>query len=357
MTMGELRKRGKVWWIRYYRNGQRFEESARTPVWKDARDLLNEKEGARAAGVPVAPQKHTFEDAAKDITADYTNNGKRSLKWLTRRIKKHLAPWFGGRRLADIRTTDVRAYTAARLAAKASHGTVNREIAVLRRMFSLALLDERVLRAPKIPTLKENNVRTGFFDDAQFQSVRAHLPADLQPLATVAYLTGWRRAELLTLQWRQIDMEAGEIRLEAGTTKNNDGRVIPFGLHEELRTTIEALHAQRKALEKRGTICPNVFHRSGKPIKDFRGAWAAACEAASCPGRLAHDFRRSAARNLVRAGVPEGVAMKITGHKTRSVFERYNITSKDDVREALRKMSDRDKTQGQSAGLADRRSA
>jgi integrase len=340
--MGEIRKRGKTYWIRYYRNGQRFEESARTSVWKDARDLLNEKEGARAAGVPVAPQKHTFADAVADITADYTNNGKRSLPWVTRRIDKHLKPWFGGRRMADVRTTDVRAYTKARLAAKASHAEVNRELAIIRRMFSLALLDEKLLRAPKIPMLKENNVRQGFFDDVQFQAVRAHLPADLRPLATFAYVTGWRRSEMLKLEWRQIDLPAGEIRLDAGTTKNGDGRVIPFDVHEELRTTFETLHAQHEALKKAGVICPTVFNRHGKPIKDFRGAWEAACEAAGCPGRLAHDFRRSAARNLVRRGVTEGVAMQITGHKTRSIFDRYNITSKDDVREAMRKMSDGD---------------
>jgi integrase len=347
--MGQLRKRGKTWWIRYYRNGQRFEESARTTVWTDARDLLNTKEGARAAGLPIRPQKHTFEDAVSDITADYTNNGKKSLSWVTRRITKHLKPWFGGRRMADIRTADVRAYTQARLAAKASHGEVNRELAILTRMFSLALLDEKLLRAPKIPKLKEDNVRAGFFDDTQFQAVRAQLPAALRPLATFMYITGWRRAEALKLEWRSVDLKAGEIRLDAGTTKNGQGRVLPFDVHQELKAAFETLHAQHEALKKQDVICPTVFNRHGKPIRDFRGAWVAACTAAGCPGRLPHDFRRSAARNLVRRGVTEGVAMQITGHKTRSIFDRYNITSRTDVREAMRKMSDRDNPQGQSA--------
>jgi integrase len=358
--MGQLRKRGKVWWIRYYRNGERFEESARTSIYKEARDLLNTKEGARAAGVPIAPQKHTFEDAVVDITADYTNNGRKSLAWVTRRIEKHLKPWFSGRRMGDIRTTDVRAYTAARLTAKASHAEVNRELAILRRMFSLALLDEKLLRAPKIPMLKERNVRSGFFDEAQFQAVRAHLPEALRPLATFAHVTGWRRTEILKLEWRQVDLKAGEIRLDAGGTKNDEGRVIPFDLHDELRETFETLYAEHQALRTRGVICPTVFNRKGKRIADFRGAWTAACTAAGCPGRLLHDFRRSAARNLVRRGVSEGVAMQITGHKTRSVFERYNITSKSDVRDALRKMSDGDNSQGQSAvsgALAAKRSA
>src|SRR5207248_7413632 len=121
-----------------------------------------------------------------------------------------------------------------------------------------------------------------------------------------------------------------------------------FDVHAELKATFETLHAQHKALQDRGIICPTVFNRNGKRISDFRGAWAAACTAAGCPGRLAHDFRRSAARNLVRRGVTEGVAMQITGHKTRSIFDRYNITSRTDVREAMRKISGGDNSQGQS---------
>jgi hypothetical protein len=123
--------------------------------------MLKTKEGAIANGVPVSPrqQRHTFEDAAKDITNDYTSNGRKSLRDMTRRIDKHFRPWFGSKRMADIRTADVRAYTAARLAQKASNDEINREFAVLCRMFALALLDEKLLRAPKIPKLKENNVR------------------------------------------------------------------------------------------------------------------------------------------------------------------------------------------------------
>jgi integrase len=85
-------------------------------------------------------------------------------------------------------------------------------------------------------------------------------------------------------------------------------------------------------------LTPWIFHRKGKPIGDFRKAWATACKKAGVPGRILHDFRRTAVRNLVRAGVPERVAMQMTGHKTRSVFDRYNIVSEEDLMEAAKRL-------------------
>ena len=123
-----------------------------------------------------------------------------------------------------------------------------------------------------------------------------------------------------------------------GTTKNSDGRLFP--LTRDLRTVLEAQRAHTDAVScQLEAIVPLVFHRHGKPIRDFRGAWSSACKAAGCPGRIPHDFRRTAVRNLVRAGVPERVAMQLTGHKTRSVFERYNIVSESDYRHAADKLN------------------
>jgi len=87
--------------------------------------------------------------------------------------------------------------------------------------------------------------------------------------------------------------------------------------------------------------CPDAsqFHRNGKPIRSFWGAWQTACRLAGCPGRILHDFRRTAVRNLVRAGVPDSIAMKMTGHKTRAVFDRYDIVSETDLTEASRKLN------------------
>ncbi len=340
--MGEIRKRGAIWWIRYYRNGRRYEESARTTKQDDAARLLKQREGDVAHGMPITPAigRLTFEDAAKDLLTDYQVNGRRSYVHVKRRIEAGLGPWFNRRRMASISTSDVRAYTAHRLEAGAAKATINRELAALKRAFTLAMQAGKVLRRPYIPLLQEDNTRKGFFERAQFEAVRAHLPARLQGVATFAYYTGWRtRSEVLTLQWHQVDFTACTVRLEPGTTKNREGRVFVFKDLTDLRDALERQDADRVRLAKADILSPWVFHRkNGSPIRSFRKTWAAACAKAGCPGRIPHDFRRTAVRNLVRAGVPDTIAMKLTGHKTRAVFDRYDITSEEDLAEAGRKL-------------------
>jgi integrase len=218
-------------------------------------------------------------------------------------------------------------------------------------MFSLAVQAGKLAYKPHIPLLKENNARAGFFEAEQCDSVRRHLPAHLRPLVTFMYLTGWPRSEVTTLEWRQVDFAAGEIRLDPGTTKNDDGRVFPFT--RDLRELLVTQKTEHDEPKKAGHIEPRVFvqlrgkrgsrtarRASHKPraIGAFSKTWDAACRAAACPGRIVHDFRRTAVRNLVRAGIPECVAMQMKGHKTRSVFERYNIVSPGDLRDAARKL-------------------
>jgi integrase len=188
--------------------------------------------------------------------------------------------------------------------------------------------------------LAENNVRTGFFERETFEAVRAALPEDVRPIATFAYLTGWRLSEILSLQWRQIDLQVGTVRLDPGTTKNRDGRLFPYRHHlPELRDLLDAQRRATTAVETRvGVICPWVFHRRGKRVRTLRGAWTAACETAGCPWMLRHDFRRTAVRNLERAGVSRSVAMQLTGHRTEAVYRRYAIVSEQDLGEGLEKL-------------------
>jgi integrase len=207
----------------------------------------------------------------------------------------------------------------------------------------------KILHKPYIQLLRENNTRTGFFEWEQFSGVRAHLPEPIQPVVSFAYITGWRIAsEVLPLQWRNIDFKSGEVRLDAGTTKNGDGRV--FKMTDDLRELLDQRFRATKDVERKcEQIVPWVFFRlvaeerggekKPKPISAFTKAWKRACLAAGCPGRIPHDLRRTAVRNMVRAGVPERVAMKLTGHKTRSVFERYNIVSDGDLDAAAARLS------------------
>ena len=350
--MGELKQRGQVWWIRYYRDGRRHEESSRSTKEGDARRLLRLREGDIERGLPVSAKigRLRFEEAAQDLLNDYRTNGKRSLKDVQRRLDLHLLPYFGRRRMTAITTAEVRAFIAkrqsqARVVGKGdgrrevpvSAGEIIRELTALKRMFNLARQAGKLLYAPYIPLLREHNVRTGFFEPEQFQAVRARLPEYARPIVTFAYLTGWRVAsEILPLQWRQVDFSAGEIRLDPGTTKNGEGRVFP--MTADLRALLERQQELRDQLREQGHLCPWVFHHLGQPVRTFRWAWEIACRQSGCPGRLLHDLRRTAVRNLVRASVPERVAMQLTGHKTRSVFERYNIVSDGDFKAALQKL-------------------
>ncbi len=159
-----------------------------------------------------------------------------------------------------------------------------------------------------------------------------------EPAASFAYITGWRiDSEVLSLRWRQVDFTAGTVTLDPGTTKNGEGRTFP--MTQELRALLERQRAYRDDVATRLRVsCEQLFHRDGRPIKSFRAAFRSACSAAGCPGRVLHDLRRTAVRNLVRAGIPERVAMQMTGHKTRSVFERYNIVSIGDLRDAAKRL-------------------
>src|SRR5262249_27035599 len=141
---------------------------------------------------------------------------------------------------------------------------------------------------PHVPMLAENNVRQGFFEESQYRAVLAHLPEELQPVVTFGYLTGWRlKSEVLTLQWRNVDLEACEVRLDAPATKNGESRELPYGALPELVELLRSLRAKTREIERElGRVVPYVFHRAGNPIRDFRGAWQAACRAAGCPGRI-----------------------------------------------------------------------
>jgi integrase len=355
---GEIRRRGNIWWIRYYINGKRHEESSHSPKRQAAVDLLRTHGGLIARGVPITPKigRMLFEEAAADLLTDYQANNYRSIKVATRRVRKHLTPYFQFARMADITTSDVQAYKAYRQRqgilnkkgeriGDVSNAELNRELALLKRMFSLAIKAGKLLYRPHIPMSEESDARVGFFELEQFRSVLAHLPAEVQPVIEFAYITGWRiNSEVLPLEWRRVDFEAGEVRLDK--SKNGEGRVIY--MTDDLRALLERQHAEHERLKKAGQIEPWVFYRMvaeerrgkkhPKRILAFAGAWKAACRAAGCPGKIPHDLRRTAVRNMVRRGVPEAVAMKLTGHKTRSVFERYNIVSDGDLRSAAEQL-------------------
>lgn len=346
--MGDLRKRGDIWHVRFYDlDGKQREKSSHSTKREDAVRLLRTLEGDRARGVPVqlVADRLTFHEAVKDVERDYEVNGKRSRSDLRTRLK-HLLPIFARRTMVSITTADLREYTAQRLKEGAAPASVNRELALVRRTFVLAMQVGKLHARPHVPMLREDNVRQGFVDDQQFESVVRYLPDDLQAVARVAKLTGWRLREVLGLAWKDVDLQHGEVRLDPKRSKNREGRVFPFT--PDLGVIFRAQRAKVRQVEHRlGKVVPHVFcwvdsTRSripGSPICDFRASWRAACVAAGVPGLLFHDLRRVAVREFEQAGIPRSVAMKLTGHRSESVYRRYAIVSDADLRVAVEKLT------------------
>jgi len=210
------------------------------------------------------------------------------------------------------------------------------QLAALKRMLNLGARQTppKVDRVPYFALLKENNVRQGFFEHGDFIALRNALPSYLKGFVTFGYKTGWRFSEVAGITWSQVDLDNGIVRLEVGETKNDDARTVY--LDDELQQVfIEQWEARKTAK----MLLPYVFPNEAgtDKIKNFQGSWKTACKDVRIGEKVFHDFRRTAVRNMVRAGIPEGVAMKVSGHKTRSVFERYNIVNDADLKLAAQK--------------------
>jgi len=337
--MGMTYQRGNVWWVKYYRNGQYIRESSNSKSKMVADKLLKRREGEIAQGrLPgVFFQKTTFDQLAKGIFQDYKINEKKSLDRIEAAVE-HLKSKFSGLKAAQITTPVINEYVLFRLGAGAANATINRELAALKRMFNLGAKQTPPIvdKVPHIPSLKERNARKGFFEHWEYLLLREKLPGYLKGFVTFGYKYGWRLEEIAGLKWSQIDRHQGIVRLEVGETKNGDGRTIY--LDDELKEIFIELWGKRKSAK---IISPYVFlnHNGNDRLKRFYKTWKKACSDAGISVKVFHDFRRTAVRNMVRSGIPERVAMMISGHKTRCVFDRYNIVNDQDLKLAAQKQS------------------
>lgn len=329
---GRIYLRGKKYWIAYYVEGKEHRESGGNTKADAKRKLkarLNEIHSDKFIDPRTA--KITVNELLDNYLTHLKNKGAKSVSRLTSDLKR-IRENFGCYKAINIKPPMVDQYISEQLKLGFANATINRGLSALKTAFNLSRKQEILKDVPYFTTLREDNARQVYFDKAEFEAVLRNLPEYLKGLVQFAYKTGWRRAEISNLKWDSVDRHASEVRLY--TSKNNEGRCIP--IEGELWDVIECQWATREVkLKDRTLISEWVFHNKGKQIKSYYKAWHRACDAAGVLGKLPHDFRRTAVRNMDRAGVSETVAMKITGHKTNSMYRRYNITSQEDKRQAL----------------------
>jgi len=336
------------WWMKYYRQGRPFYESTETEDKTEAKRKMKEREGQVAQGLHQGPQvdRTRFEDLVEGIRQDYSMNERKSSRRLNDYIT-HLTAFFRHMRASAITTDKIKTYITKRRESGAANGTINRELGALKRMFRLALqhTPPKVARAPYFPMLEERNIRSGFFEHEDFLALRGVLPDYAQVAATLAYYSGMRMGEVSSLKWSQVNWSAGKLSLKAQDTKTETPRVLYL-----TGDLLRVLTAWKQRCDRKWPQCPWICHRGGIRLETLKHSWRKACERVGLGkmveiegakknvwvGKIPHDFRRTAVRNMVRAGIPEKVAMAISGHKTRSVFDRYNIVNEADLERAAK---------------------
>jgi integrase len=369
-----------IWWIKFFDRGIAHRESSYSTDYTVAEKLLKKRlaEVETKAYVPHTNVK--IDELVEDLMAEYREKQQKSIKSVEQRWRLHLAPFFTKRRASDVTTDMVRRYIKQRTEQSAEPATVNRELAILKRAFNLAMQSTppKVRTVPYFPMFEEKNVRTGFLKDEDYAKLAAECGKEglwLRSMLAVAYSFGWRAGEVVGLRASHIDLADRTIRLEVGATKNGHGRTV--------KMTTEVFTLLTACVTGKEPDDPVFTRNDGTSVVDFRDAWHAVCVRSGVgkfvcldcdhvvtrtkcdcgsrrrtyKGLLFHDLRRSGVRNLRRLGVAESVAMKISGHKTASVFRRYDIIEPSDLEDAAAKLDAKQKSQavpeidvGQSLG-------
>jgi integrase len=314
-----------VWWTAVWYGGVRLRESTGTRSRRRALAILKERAARAMLGQPQ-PSRASVAGLVLAKLRRERNQGLASAADNQARWEHHLRPGLGHLPASAVRPADLEAYSEARKAEGTGNAAINRELALLRGAYHLARRTDHSIVVPWFPMLPEPQPVKQFLADDKYEALAAEcsrIGPWLRCCFEIGYRFGWRRGELLGMRVSQADLAARTIRLLK--TKNRRGRVIPMG--DNLLRLVKGC-CEEKAPEGFLFTWPD-----GRPVKDFRGAWAKATEAAGVPGLRFHSLRRTAARNLRRAGYSEHLSMEVTGHRTADVFRRYDITDLSDLEE------------------------
>ena len=326
-----LRKRSALWQISYWNGWRQIRESSGTTDHAEAIKTLQRKLGEIVVGKAAGAERIRITALLDLLIEDYRLHDHADLCEAEQRVNRLLKPNFGHLHASSFTSRAVAQYIHMRQSDGKKNATINRELALLRRAFRLGYEHDPqlVFRIPVIKALKEDNVREGFLEPDKYRLILDALTDEIKPVFVVAYHLGMRTGELLALKRSWVDLEEGLIYVNGRVTKNRNPKTAP--IYGDMKPWLEML-LSRSDIES--PKCIWLFSRNGTPVKDFKADWKRACETAGVPGLLFHDLRRTAVRNMIRAGVPEKVAMQISGHKTASMLWRYNITDTRDIKDA-----------------------
>lgn len=332
--MGSVYQRGSVWWIKYSDAGRVVRESSNSPYRNVAVALLKQRQAALERGEKPAIGSATlaFADLLDAVEEDYVLNDKASLERM-QGSRKHIERLMGARiKAIQVDESRIDTYKAARKREGAANATINRELSLIKRAFSLAIRKRKLSARPAIEMLAENNVREGFIERADLAKLLAAFDssADVaRDITLLRFYLPWRSAELLAIECRQVEVERKAIRMFPGHSKAGEGRLV--FLPPEAWEIVERWYGKRAGA---WGISRTLFHRKGKPVKTIRWAFERARERAGLPHLWQHDMRRSGARLLRQAGARDKEIMEAGGWRTRSTLDRYHVIAEADM-EAL----------------------
>lgn len=341
-------RKSLVWWLDFGIRGVRHRESSGTTSKRDAMALLRERIGKRTDGTLTGrPERVTLADLKRGLEKSYVAEGRTSWGRALQAFV-HLESFFkADAKVLTITKSSVADYQAERIEAGAARCTCRYEVAILSAAFGVAVANELLAVKPSFKLVATGAARTGFFEPGEFTLLSVELPGDIADLVRFLYFSGWRKGEGSGLTWSQVDWDDATyqeedrepipgpnacFRIGEAQTKGRKAREFPITDFAELRELLLARWRVRDGLR--------VFHRHGKPVGDFRKVWGTACTRAGIPGRIVHDLRRTAARNLQDDGYSEAEIMLLCGWATRSVFDRYNVRRVDDLRRAHKRRAE-----------------
>ena len=340
------RKGSRFYWIAPWIGSRQVPQSSGETDYDRAARKLKILEGKIAANAPITARtdRDSLEALLELVKTNYSIKGRATLHNVDGWIRLHIVPLIGNLPTQKVTSAVLSDYIQARQIQKAANASINRELAVIKRAFRLGMRAGTVSHVPFVEMLPEAEPRSGYFTEEAFRSVLRHTDRqDLKDILVCCYYTGWRIKSVLAMEWRNVDFARDVIGLTTHQTKNRKATVFPLAPFPELKAMLEERHRLTKALERsKGRVIARVFHRDGRPVLDISHAWEGARDRAGQPGRIVHDLRRTAVRNLKRDGWSDTDIMNMVGLKTLSMLIRYNITTEDDIlRKAERMMEAR----------------